>query len=301
MMHIGHTPFSCPDCTKRFTTEKQMRRHLKEIHKKERAEIDQIIAPQEADPQAFVNQVSASNSNPSGHIEVDLQAVDSPGQFLLHLESPDTLQRTNEFVLPSSLQQGGLYGSSREATLDSTEANGWNVLPSRSSFPLHPPSGHFERFGEMSLDTEPHGVPEVVLDSLSPEVGTSGTKIIITFAEPKGETDQRRGVDFRCDEKGLSFQEEDAIFRSSTKLSLTFSAKDELFEHRVIQFDVTVPHISHSPLAFTWVGPSTYEALVFLKAKGLKPALNDEDYEEHGQPFFEVFLALFSKSNQVFS
>ena len=186
------------------------------------------------------------------------------------------------------------------------EANNWNVLssPSPSSSPLHPSNDHFERFGEMSLDTEPHGVtgaavvpsspdlflpleqePEIVDDSLIPEVGTNGTKILITFVEPKGETDQRGEVNFGCDEKGLSFQEEDAIFRSSTKLSLTFSAKDELLEHRVIQFDVTVPHISHSPLAFTWVGPSTYEALVFVKAKGLTHALNEEDYKEHSKPF----------------
>ena len=157
MKHIGHTPFSCPDCTKRFTTEKQMRRHLKEIHKKEKAEINQIMEPQEAEVQRFVNQVSASNSNPSGHIEVDLQAVDSPGQFLLHLESPDTLQRTNEFVLPSSLQQGGLYGSSSETNLFSMETDSWSVLSSSSSSPLHPSN---DRFGKMSLDTEPQGVPE---------------------------------------------------------------------------------------------------------------------------------------------
>ena len=96
--HIGHTPFSCCDCTKRFAAEKQMRRHLKEIHKKEKAKIDQIIAPLEAALQTIVNQGSASNSNPSGHFEVDPQAVNSPGQFLLHLESPDTLQQTNSFV-----------------------------------------------------------------------------------------------------------------------------------------------------------------------------------------------------------
>ena len=301
MKHIGHTPFSCPDCTKRFTTEKQMRRHLKEIHKKEKAE------------------VSTSNSNPSGHFEVDPQAIHSPGEFLRHLESPDTLHQTNEFVLPSSLPQGGLYGSSSETNLFSMETDSWNVLPSPSSFPLHPPDGHFERFGEMSLDTEPPGVPEgtvvlrspepfsslgqeleIALDSLSPEVGTNGTKIIITFVEPKGETDQRREVNFRCDKKGLSFQEEDAIFRSPSKLSLTFSAKDELLEHRVIQFDVTVPHIDHSPLAFTWVSPSTYEALVFLKAKGLTHALNDEDYKEHGKPCRLFFFFSLSLSDVFF-
>ena len=263
--------------------------------------MNQIMEPQEAEVQRFVNQVSASNSNPSGHIEVDLQAVDSPGQFLLNLESPDTLHQTNEFVLPSSLPQGGLYGSSSETNLFRMETDSWSVLSSSSSSPLHPSN---DRFGEMSLDTEPHGVPEggvipsyldplspldqepeVVLDSLIPEVGTNGTKILITFVEPKGETDQRREVNFSCDEKELSFQEEDAVFRSPTKLSLNFPEKDELLEHRVIQFDVTVPHISHSPLAFTWVGPSTYEALVFVKAKGLTHALNEEDYKEHSKPF----------------
>jgi len=260
-----------------------MRRHLKEIHKKERAEIDQIIAPQEAELQTFVNQVSASNNYPPGNFEVDPHTQNSSGQFLNSLESPDILPQTNEFVLLLSVPQEGLSGSSERTTLGSIEANSWNVLPLSSSS-HHLQDGQFERFEEMILDTAPHGVPEwgvipsspdpflpleqepeIVLDSLIPEVGTNGTKIL---AEPKGETHQGRGVNFRCDEKGLFFQEDDAVFRSPSQLSLNFPAKDELLEYRVIQFDVTVSDINHSPLAFTWVGSSTYEALVFVKAKG---------------------------------
>ena len=104
------------------------------------------MEPQEAGLQASVNQVSASNSNLPGHLAVDPQY--SPGEFLLNLE-------TNEFVHPSLFPQDGRYESSGGTTLGSAETNSWSVSSSSSSHILR--DGHFERIGEMVLDTGPYG------------------------------------------------------------------------------------------------------------------------------------------------
>jgi len=75
--HIGHTPFFCTECSKHFSTEMQIRRHLKEVHQKEKDDIEQVIAFENSGLQAYLDEVSASNNNPTPRSESSLQAQSS--------------------------------------------------------------------------------------------------------------------------------------------------------------------------------------------------------------------------------
>ena len=165
MAHIGFTPFSCPECHKRFSTEKQLQRHLKERHKKEQVEINQIIEPQNADLQHSMNAISASTSHPTPLVEIDNQAQPTLGQFPLgeFLAELDPL-------FPVQFQN---YGS-----------------PSLALFPAGLVDFPSEMITEMETDDRAADsaadlpgtsvskaqLPEIVLDSFIPDLGTRGTK-----------------------------------------------------------------------------------------------------------------------------
>jgi len=135
----------------------------------------------------------------------------------------------------------------------------------------------------------------MLFDTLIPEVGTNGTKILITFVEPKGQVNMRQVVHFSCGPKRIEFDEEDAVYRSLTELSLNFPDRDELSVWRVVHFDVNVVGIGHTQLSFIWVDPIARAALIFVMANGFVPALNDELHGKYGKPssFFFLFFLLF--------
>lgn len=146
------------------------------------------------------------------------------------------------------------------------------------------------------FDTIPIPDVPVVPDMLTPEVGTNGTLISISFMFDNNFAQDQK-VHFHRRYHGHI--EQKANVQNGQLLYVPFLDKPELAGIKVAVFDVEVVGILHTPLKFIWVAPSTMEALDFIKKRGLPPNLGgrdeeDDDYNDYGTvPFHSILLFSF--------
>lgn len=121
---------------------------------------------------------------------------------------------------------------------------------------------------------------EMFPDVLIPEFGTDGTLIYITFSTEKSFLPNQK-ANFLCQNHVLPPIVQDAALLSNSALIVPFLEVSALKGIRMAVFAVSVPGAVHSPLQFIWVGPSTLEALEYIKTRGFFNQ-HDDDYNDYG-------------------
>lgn len=127
---------------------------------------------------------------------------------------------------------------------------------------------------------------EQPLDQLGPDVGTNGTLITIIFATNK-DFARPQIVNFRCqNHPHLPVIIQKADVYDNEKVFVPFLQQPSLEKIRMAVFEVEVVGIQHTPLKFIWVGPSTVEALEYVRKRfppNLSGSEEDEDYNDYGK------------------